>query len=148
MANLLFLLIWQTGYQFFHIKVEMLQINKIKIIITGFLISVMPVFVSSQNLQEPRQTLVEYTDEGTEDKIQYDDEIEEKEIPEGVMNSIKHSYPDHKVVTAYRGSDGSFKIVLSIKDEKIAAFYNAAGDFLKLEEEKDEHEENTNEQWR
>jgi hypothetical protein len=126
----------------------MIQTNIIKIIIIGFLMSVIPVFVSSQNLEEPRQTLIEYTDEDTEDNVQYDDEIKEQEIPEGVFNSVKHSYPDHKVATAYRGSDGSFKILLSNKDEKIAAFYNAAGDFLKLEEEKDEHEENTNEQWR
>jgi hypothetical protein len=122
------------------------QIIKIKSIITGIIISTMPVIVLAQNSHINRQTIVEYPQEHLEGKILYDAEITKKEIPEGIINSVKLSYPEYKISTAYRGSDGSYKIMLAMKNEKVAAFYNTDGDFLKLEADKEE--ETTNEHWR
>jgi hypothetical protein len=124
------------------------QSVKIEKIIALIIISVMPVLVFAQNSQANRQTIVDYTQKALEDKILYEDEITEKEIPLGVMNSLKFSYPEHKLSTAYRGSNGSYKIMLEEKNKKIAAFYNSNGDFLKLETHKEELEENTNDNWR
>ncbi len=125
----------------------MTRLIKIDIIITGLFFIIMPMWVNSQHLQEHRQTVVEY-EEPLEDDVKYEDEIKNNEIPEGVVNSLKSTYPDHEITTAYKGSDGSFKIRLTLNEEKIAAFYNATGEFLKLEEDKEEDEESTNEQWR
>jgi hypothetical protein len=123
-----------------------LSIIKIISIITGFIISTLPVIVLAQDSEVKRQTVVEYSQKHLEGKIVYDDEITEKEIPEGIMNSLKNSYPEYKIASAFRGSDGSYKIMLALKNEKVAVFYNVDGDFLKLEADKEE--ETINEQWR
>jgi hypothetical protein len=81
--------------------------------------------------------------------INYDDEIRKNEIPETIASSVENSFTDHTIKKAYRGSDGSYKLVLEKGDEKLAAFYDARGEFSRLEElNEDELEENRNDDWR
>jgi hypothetical protein len=80
--------------------------------------------------------------------VSYDDEIRKNEVPETVTSSVKNSYMDYKITKAYRGSDGSYKLILKNRDEKLAAFYDARGDFSRLEELNEEDEHNINDDWR
>ena len=78
--------------------------------------------------------------------ISYEDEIEKNELPEGIHESLYETYPEYEISEVYRGSDGSYKVTLEKGDERIAAFYNAVGEFLRLEEEK--NEDSINDDWR
>ncbi len=78
--------------------------------------------------------------------ISYEDEIKENELPEAIRDSKKETYPDYKVSEIYRGSDGSYKLKLEKGDEKIAIFYSAEGEFIRLEEDK--NEDSINDDWR
>jgi hypothetical protein len=116
-------------------------------------IIIMPVFslvpncIYAQNSQVQRQSINVHSPISSEENILYD-EIGKKELPEVVMNSVHSSYPGHKLGMVYRGSDGTYKILLSMKNEYIAAFYDAGGEFIKLEAAKEDLEENVNDQWR
>lgn len=60
-------------------------------------------------------------------------EIKAGELPETVRSAIHESYADYTLSKAYVGSDGSYKLKLSKGDENIAVFFNASGEFVKVE---------------
>ena len=78
--------------------------------------------------------------------ISYDDRIEEDELPEGIVDSVENNYKDFKISEVFRGSDGSYKVIMEQDNKKVAAYYNPRGEFLKIEEDKDE--ESVNDDWR
>ncbi len=78
--------------------------------------------------------------------VSYEDEIKEDELPEKVYTSIKENYKDYEITDIYRGSDGSYKVALEKEENKIAAFYDAGGEFLRIENDKQEEE--INDDWR
>jgi hypothetical protein len=66
--------------------------------------------------------------------ISYDDEIQLKELPAEIHDSVNENYPEHKIDEVFRGSDGSYKIKMEKGDKKAILFYSAGGNFLRLEE--------------
>lgn len=78
--------------------------------------------------------------------VVYDDEIKEDELPDPVISSIGDNYQSFEIKEAFRGSDGSYKINLEKQDTKVAAFYDAGGEFIRIE--KDNQEETINDDWR
>jgi hypothetical protein len=78
--------------------------------------------------------------------VSYEDEIEKDELPEEATASLNETYPRFKITEIYRGSDGSFKVRLKKDNETIAAFYDARGDFIRVEE--DIEDETINDDWR
>lgn len=81
--------------------------------------------------------------------VSYDDEIKEDELPEPVASSINNNYSGFQLSKIYRGSDGSYKIKLEKEDEKLAVFYDAGGEFIRMEHENDKKDdESINDDWR
>jgi hypothetical protein len=78
--------------------------------------------------------------------ISYEDEIKKDELPEEAAVSLNETYPGFEITEIFRGSDGSFKVRLKKDQEKIAAFYDAGGDFIRVED--DVEEETINDDWR
>ncbi|WP_147372161.1 hypothetical protein [Mariniphaga sediminis] len=60
-------------------------------------------------------------------------EIQKEELPETVTAAIQDAYADYTLSKAYVGSDSSYKVELTQGDENIAVFFNANGEFLKVE---------------
>jgi len=60
-------------------------------------------------------------------------EIKAEELPETVTATLNDSYADYTISKALLGSDGSYKVKLSQGEEHIAVFFNASGEFLKVE---------------
>ena len=79
-------------------------------------------------------------------EIAYEDEIEEDELPEAVVTSVKETWADYEINEIYRGSDGSYKVNLGRGDEKVTAFYDSVGEFLRVKEENEE--DTINDDWR
>ncbi len=80
--------------------------------------------------------------------ISYDDEIKKDELPETVLSSVKDNYSGFELAQTYRGSDGSYKVKLEKGNEKMAAFYNAAGEFIRVENELEKDDATINDDWR
>jgi hypothetical protein len=80
--------------------------------------------------------------------VSYDEEIKEDELPESVISSINDNYSGFELAKIYRGSDGSYKIKLEKEDETMAAFYDAAGEFIRVEDKTDNEDETINDDWR
>ncbi len=78
--------------------------------------------------------------------VDYDDEITKDELPESVVKSINENYSEYKISEAHRGSDGSYKVKLENEETNIAAYYDAGGEFLRIEQDKPE--ETINDDWR
>lgn len=68
---------------------------------------------------------------------EYNDEIQESELPETVSNSLDELYPDHDVKKAFRGSDNSYKVKIENGDDKSVVYFDATGQFVKSEKDKD-----------
>jgi len=76
-----------------------------------------------------------------QEEVTYE-EIQKEEVPEVVMSAVKESYDGHELEKAFLGSDGNYKLKLTKGEEKIAAFFNANGEFLKVKTVEDKkHEE-------
>jgi len=60
-------------------------------------------------------------------------EIKAEELPETVTATLKETYADYAISKALLGSDGSYKVKLSMGEEHIAVFFNANGEFVKVE---------------
>jgi|GEM_PF-5866043 len=71
------------------------------------------------------------------DDVEYDNEIEENELPESVTTSLKELYPAHEVSKAFRGEDNSYKVEVKNDNDKASVFFNADGEFVKAESEED-----------
>lgn len=67
-----------------------------------------------------------------QEEVTYE-EMEVENLPEAVTKAISDGYADYTLAKAYQGSDGSYKVKLTKDDEKIAVFFNASGEFLKIE---------------
>lgn len=126
----------------------MIQRNKYwKKCLTLVSVLIFPVLVFAQYPQEQRYTVVQTVQEHEEEKISYDDEITVRELPDSIIDSYETTYAGYQAKKIYRGSNGSYKIVLEKEDEKIAAYYDTENRFLKIEEVKDD-EININDDWR
>lgn len=60
-------------------------------------------------------------------------EIKAEELPETVAATLKNTYADYTISKALLGSDGSYKVKLSQGEKHIAVFFNANGEFVKVE---------------
>lgn len=80
--------------------------------------------------------------------VTYNDQIKHGELPESVVSSIQNNYNSFKLAEAYRGSDGSYKIKLEKEQEKLAVFYDAGGEFIRVENSNGKEDDNINEDWR
>src|SRR5690554_1165088 len=60
-------------------------------------------------------------------------EIDAAELLETITATLRDSYADYTISKALLGSDGSYKVKLSQGEEHIAVFFNANGEFLKVE---------------
>lgn len=67
-----------------------------------------------------------------QEEVTYD-EIQKEEVPEVVMSAAKESFDGYELAKALLGSDGNYKLKLTKEEEKIAAFFNADGELLKVE---------------
>jgi hypothetical protein len=81
--------------------------------------------------------------------VEYDEEVQESDLPEAVANSLDELYPDHDVKKAFRGSDNSYKVKIENGDDKSVVYFDSAGQFVKSEKDKDKdrkdkkHKDNT-----
>jgi hypothetical protein len=102
----------------------------------GMMISIVLMFlgmgisttVFAENASEPMVILQE--------EVTYD-EIQKDEVPEAVLSAVKKSFDGYELGKAFLGSDGNYKLKLTKGEEKIAAFFNANGELLKVETAKD-----------
>lgn len=68
-----------------------------------------------------------------QEEVQYE-KMNVEDLPEVVSQSISEGYADYTVSEAYMGTDGSYKVKLTKEEEKIKVFFNANGEFLKIEQ--------------
>jgi hypothetical protein len=68
--------------------------------------------------------------------VDYEDEIEQTELPATVTTSLETMYPDHDVEKVYRGTDNSYKVKVKNGDEKSVVYYDANGTFVKEDDGK------------
>lgn len=122
----------------------MLKVFILVLIIAGFSSVTYAQLPQEQREAPPMEQLPQ---EQMQREILYEDQINKDELPEGVKESLKDTWPDYEIVVSYRGSDGSIKVNLEKGDEKVAAFYDAEGGFLRVEEDNDE-DEIINDDWR
>ena len=112
--------------------------------IPGFVV-VTSAQVSIEKREEP--PMEQLPQEQNQLAVNYNDEIKEQELPEGIRESVRETYPAFKMTEIFRGSDGSYKINLEQNEQKLAAYYNAMGKFLRIEKNNKE-EETINDDWR
>ena len=79
-------------------------------------------------------------------EVEYDEEIEESELPATVTTSLETMYPDYDVEKVYRGTDSSYKVKVKNGDEKSVVYYDADGTFVK-EEDKDDKDRDQDKDW-
>ncbi len=79
-------------------------------------------------------------------EAEYNEEIEESDLPETVTTSIETMYPDHEVEKVYRGTDNSYKVKVKNGDEKSVVYYDSEGTFVK-EKEGDDKDKDENKDW-
>ena len=79
----------------------------------------------------------EQNQQSSMDDVDYNDEIEENELPESVSTSLKELYPAHEVSKAYRGDDNSYKVEVENDNDKASVFFNSNGEFVKAEAKED-----------
>ena len=72
-----------------------------------------------------------------QDDVKYN-EIKVEELPDAVSKAIKNGYTDYTVSKAYLGSDNTYKVSLTKNNETINVFFNADGQFLKIDQSGDE----------
>lgn len=65
------------------------------------------------------------------DEVTYN-EIQKEDLPEAVTAALNETYAGYSIEKAFSGSDGTYKVKLLKGDEKIAVFYNADGEFIKV----------------
>ena len=58
-------------------------------------------------------------------------EIQKGELPDAVTSAVAEKYPNWSVMKAYKGSDNSYKLKITMGDQKKAVFYDENGEFLK-----------------
>ncbi|WP_339736306.1 hypothetical protein [uncultured Sunxiuqinia sp.] len=68
-----------------------------------------------------------------QEEVQYE-KMNVEDLPEAVTQAISEGYADYTLSEAYMGTDGSYKVKLTKEEEKIAVFFNASGEFLKIEQ--------------
>ncbi|MGQ7868540.1 hypothetical protein [Sunxiuqinia sp. sy24] len=76
----------------------------------------------------------------SQQEVEYED-MKVEDLPEAVTNSISEGYADYTLAKAYQGTDGSYKVKLTKEEEKIVVFFNADGEFLKIEKVEEQVEE-------
>jgi len=64
-------------------------------------------------------------------------EIQQQEVPEAVLESLDKEYSGFLIDKAYRGNDGSFKLVIKRADIQHVVFYTEEGQFIKVTDESD-----------
>ncbi len=79
-------------------------------------------------------------------EIDYNEEIEETELPATVTTSLETMYPEHKVEKVYKGTDNSYKVKVKNGDKKSVVFYDANGTFVKEKDAKDK-DKDRNKDW-
>lgn len=108
---------------------------------------------NQQTLPEDPQDHMRTQEEGTfpqeqnqlgDVEAEYEDEIEESELPATVSTSLETMYPDHDVEKVYRGTDNSYKVKVKNGDKKSVVFYDANGTFVK-EKDKDDKDKDKDE---
>ena len=70
-------------------------------------------------------------------EVQYE-KMNVEDLPEAVTQAISEGYADYTLSEAYMGTDGSYKVKLTKGDEKVKVFFNASGEFLKIEQGDDQ----------
>ena len=68
-----------------------------------------------------------------QDEVTYE-EISVDELPQPVAKAVQEGYADYTVTKTSVGSDGSYKVDLKKNEESISVFFNAEGEFLKIEQ--------------
>jgi hypothetical protein len=71
-----------------------------------------------------------------QEEVQYE-QINVEDLPETVTQAISEGYADYTLSEAYMGTDGSYKVKLTKDEEKVKVFFNASGEFLKIEQADD-----------
>ncbi len=59
--------------------------------------------------------------------------IDSSELPSAVQESIASDYSVFTIDEAYKGDDGSYKVVVKNEDTQFKLFYTAAGELIKVE---------------
>lgn len=59
--------------------------------------------------------------------------IDKGELPDGVKQAIASDYSVFTIEEAYKGDDGSYKVVVKNEDSQFKLFYSAAGELSKVE---------------
>lgn len=59
--------------------------------------------------------------------------IDQGELPVAISEAIASGYTGYTIEEAYKGDDGSYKVVLKNEDSKMKLFYTAAGELTKVE---------------
>jgi hypothetical protein len=67
-----------------------------------------------------------------QEEVTYD-EIQNEDVPEAVLTAVKESFDGYELEKAFLGSDGNYKLKLTKGEEKVAAFFSANGEVLKVE---------------
>lgn len=91
----------------------------------------------------PSGVLAENTNqtmEVTQQEVQYE-KMNVEDLPETVTQAISEGYADYTLAEAYMGTDGSYKVKLTKDEEKVKVFFNANGEFLKIEQADDTKDE-------
>lgn len=78
--------------------------------------------------------------------VEYEEEIEESELPATVTTSLETMYPDADIEKVYRGTDNSYKVKVKNGDEKSVVYYDSDGVFL-TEKDKDEDKNKDKKDW-
>lgn len=74
--------------------------------------------------------------------VDYDEELQESDLPATVTTSLETMYPDHDVEKVLRGSDNSYKVKVKNGDDKKVVFYDESGSFVKEEKAKKDGDKN------
>jgi hypothetical protein len=67
---------------------------------------------------------------GVYQEVQYK-EINADDLPSAISDAIAEGYTDYTIDKTYKGSDATYKIVVSKSEEKLILFYNEKGELLK-----------------
>lgn len=59
--------------------------------------------------------------------------IEVKEVPQLIKTAVAGKYAAYTPDEAYKGSDGTFKLVLKREEKKLTVYYSESGEFKKEE---------------
>lgn len=60
-------------------------------------------------------------------------EITVVEIPEAVTKTLSRDYPGYKTDNAFKGDDGSYKLNVSLGNNKLVLFFDEQGKLIKTE---------------